>query len=146
MNNTTNVHFDGIQIPVIPSLWYREDHIFLPPKNIQNIDPNIINNLLPNLNIKNNCFRIVQKNILENPNLYVSFHALSYYLDTKSLIIDRTFNKSYKWFCYAHALDQNILFFNGPNTLKNNTWCTGNAFIHDNAFSPPGDFKFSIKN
>jgi len=147
-NIITNINFDGLTIPAIPLLWYREDHIFSPPESIKHINSDTINYLWPNNNLEINndyCYWIVQKNILTNPNLYISFHTLSFYLDTKKTSIDCNFNKSYKWDCLTYSTDSNIIFFNGSNSLKNNNWCTGNAFIHNNSFSPPGDFKFSIK-
>ena len=130
MNNTSdnkreiiNITFDGIIIPAIPLLWYREDQLYIPPENIELINSNIINQIYPNNNLKidnNNCFKIVQKNILQNPNLYISFHTLSFYLDTKRIVIDNNFNRSYRWDCITYSSDDNVLFLNGPNNLKNN--------------------------
>jgi hypothetical protein len=149
MSNIVNISFDTLIIPAIPLLWYREDHLYIPPETIEYINPDIINNLWPNnnLNINNKfCYKITHRNVLSSPNLYVMFHTFSYYIDTNNIQIPHNFNKSYNWTCIAYTNDNNVVFFNYNNTLSNNDWCSGNAIIHDNSFSPPGDFKFTIKN
>lgn len=130
----TTIKFDNMDLPALPFLWYRENHIMCPIKNIELIGTPY-----------NKIYKITQYNVLENPSLYISFHTISYYIDTKNTVISSTFNKSYRWECTTYTSDPNMIFINGPSCLSNKNKCSGNAIIHDNSFSPPGDFKFSIK-
>jgi len=140
-NIIQNIIMNNSVIPNIPFIWYREDQLVCPFYHAQKLNHSIFDQ--NNINTPNT-YIVIQKNVLENPKLYVSFHSHSFYIDTKSQIIPQHFAKQYMWNCKYISLDDNLKMPNGE-TIQTFNQC-GDAFIHGGAFSPPGVFNFTINN
>lgn len=135
-------------VPSIPFLWYREEQLICPIeyiykiswKNIKNLfNPN---NLIPD---QENIYLIIQKNILENSNIYICTHAYLYSElnknNNKILDIPENFNINIPAEIKINFLD--ILNYKSDfilvnSGLRENIPNRVPVFIHNRAFSPPG--------
>jgi hypothetical protein len=148
--NIKSITIGKTKIPNIPFIWYRENHITCPINKIEAVDHKYVSNILQEERLPfgstnyGNCFLIEQRNVLENANLYISFHSYLYYLSTKQTVINRRFNRSYNCKCITLNKD-GIIYQHGNSNLKNNQYISGNVYIHHSALSPPNHFKFKVK-
>lgn len=146
-----NIQISGTTIPIIPFLWYREEELLCPIELIKRIKYDTIKDLISknninNINFSDNCYLLVQRNIFNNPKLYISYHAYSYYIEQKNNFINEKFNKNYTWRSIIIPLDNDddIIYTNRSSNFMKNTYCSGSVYIHGGAFSPPESLKFSI--
>lgn len=137
-------------VPAIPFLWYREEQIFCPFILISKIDPEKIKQIYQTDEDLGECYVLVQKNVLEKANVYACFHAYAYVKahpsEEKVVKIPHNFCKSYHFRAIAVPITQftpTEIQYVGPSFVKGQ-YSNGSAFIHDAAFSPPGDFRFRV--
>ena len=90
---TSKIDIGGTILPDIPFLWYREDQICCPFESATKIDSsrmeNIINSLCENNGIKpplGDCFIVVQRNVIKDASLYISYHSYAYVRDIEKTI------------------------------------------------------------
>lgn len=135
---------NDVVIPCIPFLWYREEELICPIEYI-----GLCNKEKLGINIDDDIHLIVQRNVLENQNIYVCLHSLMYYHLHKNLIKEGKIKKIPSNFNCDRNFDVKLVSINAdleevPNGLKNNQFVSGSVFIHDAAFSPPGCLHFKV--
>lgn len=132
-------------IPCIPFLWYREQEISCPIEYI-----GIGNKEKLNIQyLTDDLFVIVQRNVLDDANIYICLHSLLYYNlhnnlikedEIKTIPDNYAINKSFE--VKMITIDTNIKTV--PNGLKDHEYVSGQVFIHGGAFSPAGCLHFKI--
>ncbi len=151
--NIKRINVGGTIIPTIPFIWYREEHIYCPVECAINVSRDLMKNIVSYYckydNIKlpmGDYFVIVQRNVLKNVNLYISYHGYAYGKEQKNLIIPINFNRCYTFISnnYKTSIGGDLKFIPGTNSLKENEFVQGSVHIHDHSFSPPGHFHFRI--
>lgn len=147
----------GVIIPPIPFIWYREEETYCPIEAIFRVNFLQMMLLLDCFNSSKTLLNwnlkyynvVIQRNVLEGKNLYISYHSHAYYLckddGADKLVIPSSFNKDFRFKCYSEDLLCNLDFSNNGSNLKDSGWTQGSVFIHDKAFSPPGHFSFTAK-
>lgn len=153
-----------LEIPTIPFIWHREESLNIPIQaiikipnesmkqiinthcNMKELDSDIKNLMLNELE---ESYIVSQKTILEKVNYYISYHAFAYRENIGNNIpckeIPRTYDKSIKFqSIICPLINHNNIFspFSNSQMYKISTGC---AYIHGQAFSPPGCFHFKIK-
>lgn len=132
------VQLNNTVIPGIPFLWYREQELVCP------ID------YIGKTNLHDVDFVIVQRNISDTGNLYICLHSLMYCKlhqtqNDGPSVIPRNFNRNINFEVMIIPLNcceiKEI-----PRGLQINKFTSGNVFIHDCAFSPPGCLHFKVNN
>lgn len=102
--NISYIKIGQSAIPNAPFLWYRENQLFCPFEKISKITKQEMNKILVRHNIENNYdavdnYIVVHRNIINNANMYVSFHGYAYSKDNTSgnnvNNINKKFNKNY---------------------------------------------------
>lgn len=148
------VDLGGTLIPPIPFMWYRENHTYCPFEYISKVPEEKMMGLFQSPKPLGDCYVMVQENVLEKSNLYACFHSYAYVNHHKStedvVHIPRHFNKSYRFSAIAEPInifpefgETELKFVPGPSFVEGE-YRQGSAFIHDCAFSPPGDFRFRV--
>lgn len=136
MSLTTNVKLGNTIVPSVPFLWYREDEMICSIEKIKLGDDGV--------------FTIVQRNILDNKNIYICLHSLLYYTlfndGSDLLVIPNNYHKNIMFNVVINGLEENMVLNN--NSLQNGVRRFGPVFIHDCAFSPTGFpyFKVNMDN
>jgi len=155
MSITTNLQVNQSIVPCIPFIWYREQELvctidcvgkknFSKIKEIFNIKENI-NDIGDDQEI----YITIQRNIIDG-NLYVCLHSLLYYELHKSLEIQNGLLVLPGNFFKFMPFEVMIISLSGseiqeiPGGLKINQFVSGNVFIHNCAFSPPGCLHFRV--
>lgn len=156
------IQLDKTIIPNIPFIWYREQELVCPIDYFRKINNDHIDQSQPlkredRNNLKNeNCeiqgadHIIIQRNISESNNLYICLHSLMYYELHKEnpselMIIPNNYAKNM-------AFEVKIIPVNDceikeiSRGLKTNQFVSGNVYIHNSAFSPPGCLHFKVNN
>ena len=140
-------------VPHNPFIWYREQQLCCPFELIQQTDQSnfnkIANKLGASYTISFNTeptefFIIVQRNILTNVNLYICNHSYAFYKENPTVKqIPPDYQKVFKYTTINCPV--NILKYK-TNLQDLKLVETGPVHIHDEAFSPPGVFKFRVAN
>jgi len=137
--------------PSTPFIWYREEQLLAPIELIARVEGTEIVKLIGSdkmTGIRNNdCFIIIQRNVLEDANLYICNHSYGYYTQSKNLnlikgehtmTIGPKYNHTFVFEGIVNSLDSTI------NAPWLNKMMKGGAHIHDMAYSPPGVFNFKV--
>ena len=176
-NNISYIQIGQSTIPNAPFLWYRENHLFCPFEKINKVTKQKMNKILMKHNIENKYnaidnYIVVHNNVINNANIYVSFHGYAYSKDNmlgnNVNNITKKFNKNYIFHSILKPIlesdrttrislfgpppikkdlnnvNPGIIFATGNNNYKNNAYIKGSVHIHDLALSPPNNFKFHI--
>jgi len=149
INNINHLTIGRTLIPCTPFLWYREDQLYCPYTKIVKTDKQYMTSLIQKYNEKirltaNEYYIIVQRNILRDANLYVSYHSCAYMHDIKKRIIPNNFNKKYKFKSTCIPLTDGFIYVSGEHNYKQRKYVYGDVHIHDGSFSPSDHFKFRI--
>lgn len=146
------IKLDGeLEIPPVPFIWYREQHIMCEFNKIVRINQNLMREIIKNEtnnSILNNelgeCYIIHQKTVLDEVPLYASFHSFYYRcvnnMNSNILTIPRSYRKNISFSAILLPIEGNI---NGTFVNKKEN---GSVHIHDHAFSPTGCFKFNFNS
>ena len=154
---------NNLEIPTIPFIWHREESLNIPIHAIIKIsnesmkdiiksncnynDTDSIKNLLLN-NIEES-YIVNQRTILEKVNYYISYHGIAYRQNISENVIceeiPNKYNKSTHFKSVLYPLINNDTIFSPSKKSPLYKIATGDAFIHNRAFSPPGCFHFKIK-
>lgn len=131
-------------IPCCPFLWYREKEIVCPIEYI-----GICNKEKLDINIDNDIYLIVQRNVLENENIYICLHSLMYYYLHKNIIKDNQIKTIPNNFNLSQNFEVKMVSINAdiksvPNGLRLDEYSKGSVYIHGGAFSPPGCLHFKV--
>ncbi len=174
-NNISYIQIGQSTIPNAPFLWYRENHLFCPFEKINKVTKQDMNKILMKHNIENKYnaidnYIVVHNNVINNANIYVSFHGYAYSKDHINNVninnITKKFNKNYIFHSILKPITESdkttriplfgppikkdlnpgIIFATGNNNYKNNAYIKGSVHIHDLALSPPNNFKFNIND
>jgi len=150
-NDVQYITLGDVSIPATPFLWYREKQMYSPHTKIVNTSKNYMELLLKKYdeNAKidttaNDYYIIIQRNIIPNESVYVSFHSYAYYKNTGKSVIDESFNKKYMFESTCMPLTDGVIFVDGSSNYKKNVYVKGVAHIHDQSLSPINQFKFNI--
>jgi hypothetical protein len=141
------VKLDNTVIPGTPFLWYREEQLICPIEHICKKYFKTLKylNFKTELQDDDELFVIVQRNVLENSNIYVCLHSLLYckLVDEKDdiLVISPNFNHSVNFNISTDKLED---FTEVHGGLKKDDIISGPVCIHDCSFSPPGCFHFKL--
>lgn len=151
-NIYSQIKLDQSIIPSIPFLWYREEQLICPIEYIfvKKFEDLKLLILEPNFKNDDEIFIIIQRNVLDNCNIYICLHSFMFYLLNKNgidklLVIPSNYNKNMQFSIKTFKIfdDSFIELING---LKINEICFGPVFIHDSSFSPLGYFHFKLLN
>jgi len=133
--NIQLLQLDKTIIPNIPFIWYREEQL-LCPFDIITKDQN---------------YKIIQRHVLGDANLYIGLHSLMYYTIHKDTINEKTiinipgnYNRQIHFKVKVSLIEGEIKEIQGG--IKLNEYVNGSVFIHGASFSPPGCFHFKVNN
>ncbi len=140
-------------IPSIPFIWYREQQLCCPFELVYKTDllnfNRIVNKLKAQYIISMNkepteFFIVVQRNILEDANLYICNHSYAFNKEHPIMkFIPPNYQKIYQYTTFN--CPTNIL--NYKTDIQNLKMVeVGPVHIHDQAFSPPNVFNFKVNN
>ena len=129
------LQLDQTIIPNIPFIWYREEQLLCPFDRIT----------------KDKNYKIIQRNVLGDANLYIGLHSLMYYTIHKDMIRDQNiinipgnYNREIHFNVKVTLIEGEIKEI--PHGIKLNEYVNGSVFIHGASFSPPGCFHFKVNN
>ena len=145
------VYIGKNKIPASPFIWYREQHLLCPLEKIIKLNKQKMSVVLKKYNASiqddaDDYFVVIQRNILKNSNLYLSYHGYLYVKDRDQEYIPANFNKNYVYISKCISLNNGVLYTGGQHNYKKNKYITGNVYIHDGALSPANHFKFKVKD
>ena len=155
MSITTNLQLGQSIVPCVPFVWYREQELTCPIDYISQLQYSKVKetfNTPDNIGISDNenIFVLIQRNILDNSNLYICLHTLLFYelhknqpIQNNLMIVPPNFN-SHIMFEVTTMTHEGYELVEIPGGLKLNQGTLGSVFIHDCAFSPPGCLHFNI--
>jgi len=132
-------------IPCIPFLWYREQELLCPIEYT-----GICNKEKLNLQyLEDDLFVVVQRNVLDDANIYICLHSLLYYHLHNESINNNEIKKIPNNYAINKNFDVKIIPIDTDiipisNGLKVNEYVSGSVFIHGCAFSPAGCLHFKI--
>ncbi len=149
--NVKFIDVAGTNVPNIPFVWYREEQILPTFEFCKFIDKDIFTNICnrikldaSNLGLNDNTeFSIsIQRHILSDVNLYISYHGYIYNKMTDDpnddIVLDSKYNRDHRFSVKTITNNENVDFLH----LSRDATVTGSVYIHDSAFSPPGNFHF----
>ena len=149
--NVKFIDVAGTNVPNIPFVWYREEQILPTFEFCKFIDKDIFIDIcnrieldVSNLDLNDNTeFSIsIQRHILSDVNLYISYHGYIYNKMTDDpnddIVLDSKYNRDHRFSVKTITNNENVDFLH----LSRDATVTGSVYIHDSAFSPPGNFHF----
>lgn len=142
------IKLDQTIIPSVPFLWYREEQLVCPIEHIYKNYSKNIKYLTSGIDLQDEeeIFIVIQRNVLDNANIYVCLHSFMYYIlnkDSKEniLVIPSNYNLNIQFKVKTIKIKEFIEINGG---LRNGEAVTGPVYIHNCSFSPPGCFHFKI--
>ena len=149
--NIDYIQLGDTTIPAVPFLWYREKQLHCPTSKIIKTTKEYMELLLKkydsDANIKTSAtdyYIIIQRHVVPNESVYVAYHGYAYYADTKNKNILADFNKKYTFSSTCMPLTDGVIFMPGTTNYKLDEYINGSVHIHNQALSPPDNFKFKI--
>lgn len=139
-------------VPTIPFLWYREEQLLAPIEYAAIINKETFIQITKNLGYINmndylnaqDYTIMVQRNILEDVKMYMSYHSYIYAKDvptnTQLTNLNPKYNKNHMFSIKTNSHGNNINHLK----LKKDTYINCSVYIHNSAFSPAGVTNFTI--
>jgi hypothetical protein len=151
---TKNIKLGESTIPNVPFIWYREEEMMTTSDICRFTDyDTFINTMITSefsetdideikqLVTNNTEFSIsIQHHVLEGSNIYVSYHSYIYSKHMNNDTINEKYNENFKFAVLSKSANNTIKF----NHLNKNKRVNGSVHIHNQAFSPAGDFNFNL--